>query len=86
LFRGFLFRGWLQQPRDAWAVIIITSLLWAFIHVQYDWYVIAQIFIFGLLLGWMRWATGSTTLTILLHALINTEGMLETLVDLKWLS
>jgi membrane protease YdiL (CAAX protease family) len=54
--------------------------------VQYDWYVIAQIFIFGLLLGWMRWATGSTLLTILLHALINTEGMLETLVDLKWLS
>jgi len=86
LFRGFLFRGWLQQPRDAWAVIVITSLLWAFIHVQYDWYVIAQIFIFGLLLGWMRWATGSTLLTILLHALINTEGMLETLVDLKWLS
>jgi membrane protease YdiL (CAAX protease family) len=86
LFRGFLFRGWLQQPRDAWAVIVITSLLWAFIHVQYDWYVIAQIFIFGLLLGWMRWATGSTMLTILLHALINTEGMLETLVDLKWLS
>ena len=86
LFRGFLFRGWLQQPRDAWAVIVITSLLWAFIHVQYDWYVIAQIFIFGLLLGWMRWASGSTLLTILLHALINTEGMLETLVDLKWLS
>ena len=86
LFRGFLFRGWLQQPRDAWAVIVITSLLWAFIHVQYDWYVIAQIFIFGLLLGWMRWASGSTMLTILLHALINTEGMLETLVDLKWLS
>ncbi len=24
--------------------------------------------------------------SILLHALINTEGMLETLVDLKWLS
>jgi CAAX protease family protein len=86
LFRGFLFRGWLQQPRDAWAVIVITALLWAIIHVQYDWYVTGQIFAFGLLLGWIRWCTGSTVLTILLHALINLEGMLETVVAQKWLS
>ncbi|HEY0223929.1 MAG TPA: CPBP family intramembrane glutamic endopeptidase [Pseudolabrys sp.] len=86
LFRGFLFRGWLQQPRDAWAVIVITALLWSIIHVQYDWFVISQIFVSGLLLGWIRWATGSTILTILLHALINTEGMLETFVAQKWLS
>jgi hypothetical protein len=85
IFRGFLFRGWLRSPRDGWPVIIATSFLWAIIHLQYDWYVIAQIFIFGLLLGWMRWATGSVILTILLHALINTEGMLETVLDVKWL-
>ena len=86
LFRGFLFRGWLQAPRDVWPVIVVTSLLWAIIHLQYDWYVIGQVFVFGLLLGWMRWATGSTLLTILLHALINSEGMIETFVDLKWLT
>jgi membrane protease YdiL (CAAX protease family) len=86
LFRGFLFRGWLRSARDVWPVIVVTSLLWALIHVQYDWYVIGQVFVFGLLLGWMRWATGSTILTILLHALINTEGMIETFVDLKWLT
>ncbi|MFZ0844850.1 MAG: type II CAAX endopeptidase family protein [Pseudolabrys sp.] len=86
LFRGFLFRGWLQSPRDAWVVIVATSLLWALIHVQYDWYVTGQIFAFGLVLGWMRWASGSTVLTILLHALINFEGMLETLVAQKWLT
>jgi membrane protease YdiL (CAAX protease family) len=85
LFRGFLFRGWLKSPRDVWPVIIATSFLWAIIHLQYDWYVIGQIFVFGLLLGWMRWATGSVILTILLHALINTEGMLETVLDVKWL-
>ena len=84
LFRGFLFRGWLRKPGDVWAVIVSTSLLWAIIHVQYDWYVIGQIFAFGLLLGWLRWASGSTILTILLHALINAEGMLETVLDLKW--
>jgi CAAX protease family protein len=80
LFRGFLYRGWLRKPGDAWAVIIVTALLWSLIHVQYDWYVTGQIFAFGLLLGWMRWCTGSTILTILLHALINMEGMLETFI------
>ena len=71
LFRGFLFRGWLRTPRDVWPVIVLSALLFALIHVQYDWYVTGQVFVFGLLLGWMRWATGSTLLTILLHALIN---------------
>jgi len=82
LFRGFLFQGWLRLPRDAWPVIMITALLWAVVHVQYDWYVIGQVFCFGVLLGWLRWATGSTILTMLLHALINFEGMLETLISL----
>jgi membrane protease YdiL (CAAX protease family) len=84
LFRGFLFRGWLRTPNDAWAVIFVTAALWALIHLQYDWYTTGQIFAFGLMLGWMRWATGSTILTILLHAMINLEGMLETLVAAQW--
>jgi len=80
LFRGFLFRGWLRSPQQAWAVIAITAALWALIHVQYDWYVIAQVFVSGLLLGWLRWATGSTILTMILHGLINFEGMLESIL------
>lgn len=82
LFRGFLFRGWLRAPRDVWPVIVLTASLWAIVHVQYDWFVIAQVFCFGMLLGWLRWATGSTVLTMLLHGLINFEGMLETLIAL----
>jgi len=80
LFRGFLFRGWHRSPRDAWAVIIVTALLWAVVHLQYDLYYMAQVFAYGLVLGWFRWATGSTILTILLHGLINFEGMVETFV------
>jgi uncharacterized protein len=81
LFRGFLFRGWLRKPGDAWPVIVLTAFLWAIVHVQYDWHVIAQVFGFGVLLGWLRWATGSTILTMVLHALINFEGMIETLIS-----
>jgi uncharacterized protein len=44
--------------------------------------VIFQVFCFGVMLGWLRWATGSTILTMLLHGLINFEGMLETLIAL----
>jgi membrane protease YdiL (CAAX protease family) len=82
LFRGFLFRGWLRVPRDAWPVILLTAFLWSIVHVQYDWFVIVQVFCFGVLLGWLRWATGSAILTMLMHALINCEGMVETMVTL----
>lgn len=78
LFRGFLFRGWLRSPRDAWPAIAGTALLFALVHVQYDAFAIAQVFVAGVLLGWMRWASGSTILTMLLHGLINIEAMLET--------
>lgn len=80
LFRGFLFRGWLQSPRSAWPVIMLTAALFAIIHVQYDWFLIGQVFTFGVLFGWMRWVTGSTLLTMLLHGMVNLEGMIETLL------
>jgi membrane protease YdiL (CAAX protease family) len=83
LFRGFLFCGWHRSPRDAWVAIALTALLWAVIHVQYDLYVIAQVFVCGLVFGWLRWATGSTILTMLLHGLVNCEGMFETFMALR---
>jgi membrane protease YdiL (CAAX protease family) len=80
LFRGFLFRGWHRTSSDARAVIIMTALLWAVIHLQYDLFFISQVFSYGLVLGWFRWVTGSTILTMLLHGLINSEGMFETFI------
>jgi uncharacterized protein len=35
------------------------------------------------LFGWARWATGSTLLTMMLHAVVNLEGMLETFLSLN---
>jgi membrane protease YdiL (CAAX protease family) len=83
LFRGFLIRGWLKSPRLAWPVILVTAALFAIIHVQYDWFLILQVFAFGVLFGWTRWATGSTLLTMLLHTVVNLEGMLETFLVLS---
>ena len=71
LFRGFMFRGFVHAPRDASPSIVLISLIWSLLHFQYDWIGIAEIFVFGLLLGLVRWRTGSTTLTILLHMVAN---------------
>jgi uncharacterized protein len=78
LFRGFLFRGWHRSPRDIWAVIIVTALLWALTHVQYNPYYMAQVFVIGLVFGWFRYKSGSTILTMLLHGLVNLESTIET--------
>lgn len=86
IFRGFLFRGWARSDRSAWPAIVVISVLWAALHVQYDWTGILQIFIIGLFLGWMRWRSGSLLLTVLLHALFNLEGMAETIVQIRFFS
>jgi uncharacterized protein len=85
LFRGFLFRGFVRSERAAIPAIIVISLLWAGLHLQYDLTGISEIAVAGLFLGWVRWRSGSTLLTFLLHALFNFEGMIETLVQVKHL-
>jgi membrane protease YdiL (CAAX protease family) len=85
MFRGFLFRGWAQTQRAAMPAIVVISAFWSVIHTQYDWFGIAQIFLIGLLLGWVRWRSGSTLLTIGLHGLINAWATLQTFVRVNWL-
>lgn len=85
MFRGYLFRGWVHSQRSAWVAIPLISLLWMGLHVQYDWAGMAEILAAGLFLGWMRWRSGSTLLTFLLHALFNLEGMFETMAQVKHL-
>jgi len=82
-FRGYLFRGFVRSERSAWPAIVVIALLWAAPHLQYDWTGISEIFVAGLFLGWVRWRSGSTLLTFLLHALFNLEGMLETVFQVS---
>ena len=84
-FRGFLYRG-LVRPRREMLAIVVISMAWALLHIQYDWLGMAQIFAAGLLLGWFRWASGSTTLAIVMHILINAEAMIETTIKVELLS
>jgi membrane protease YdiL (CAAX protease family) len=86
LFRGFLFQGFVRSERTAWPAIVVISLLWAALHIQYDWAGMLQIFVIGLFLGWMRWRSGSLLLTFFLHGLFNLEGTLETVLQVKFFS
>ncbi len=85
IFRGFLFRG-LAKP--GWEVHAVggIALAWALLHIQYDWFGMAQIFLAGLMLGWFRWASGSTILTIGMHMLINLLSMIETWIKVEYFS
>jgi uncharacterized protein len=84
LFRGFMFRGFVHEPRDALPGILVIALIWSMLHVQYDWFGTAQVFAIGVLFGFVRWRTGSTTLVILLHMLLNLESVVETVVVMGW--
>ena len=86
LFRGFLFRGFVKSERSVWPAIVVISLLWAALHIQYDWAGMLQIFIVGLFLGWVRWTSGSVLLTFFLHALFNFEGTIETVLAIRFFS
>jgi membrane protease YdiL (CAAX protease family) len=86
MFRGFLYRGFATSTRSAWPAIVIISILWAALHIQYDWAGMLQIFIIGLFLGWVRLTSGSVLLTFLLHALFNLEGTVETVLLIKFFS
>jgi hypothetical protein len=70
-FRSFLFEGFRQSKLGLMGATVITSLLWATNHIQYDLFGIAQIFILGIVMGIVRDKTGSIWSTISMHALIN---------------
>jgi membrane protease YdiL (CAAX protease family) len=86
LFRGFLHRGWTPSWLGVSGTIVLTSALWAALHQQYNWLGILGIFLMGLIFGWMRERSGSTTLTIILHSLNNLFATILVAVQIEWLT
>jgi len=84
-FRGFLFRGLCASWLGVSGTLIATSAAWTAMHVQYDFFTLTQIFLIGLLLGWIRWASGSTLLTIGLHMLANLTATIQAAIKVEWL-
>ena len=85
LFRGFLYTGIAASRAGPVVAIIVSSLAFALLHVQYDWYGIVAVAATGLFLGVVRYRSGSLLLTMLLHAVGNLVATLEVVVQESWL-
>ena len=79
-FRGFLFAGLASSAVRPAGAIIVTALVWAVIHLQYDTYEIGLIVCFGLALGAARVATDSLIVPFVMHATMNLVATIETAV------
>jgi uncharacterized protein len=76
--RGFLYRGWSETVLKAPGAILLSSLVWTGLHLQYDWFFFGEVFCIGLWLGYLRYRFNSTWLTIVIHGLNNLGAVLQT--------
>jgi membrane protease YdiL (CAAX protease family) len=85
IFRGFIFRGWVRPTaqRPMLGILVIT-LLFTVIHIQYNWFGLLQVFMIGLLLTWTRWRSGSTLLPMAMHVIANFYAMVQAFVYFRW--
>lgn len=85
LFEEILFRGFLQSGLQ-WSgvhrglALLLPAFIWAGVHLQYDYYDMSWVFLFGLLLGLARWHTDSLLTPLLMHMLVNLMATVVTVL------
>ena len=67
LFRGFLQQILEKHWRDVTKAVLVTALFFAMIHMNPYWFV--QIYILGILLGFLAWKTKSVLPPLILHGI-----------------
>ena len=82
-FRGFLFEGFRHARTGVIGAIVFTALTWSLLHVQYEPFHMATIFVLGLVYGAVRYKTGSLWSTLIMHAFNNTIAMVSTVLYLQ---
>lgn len=83
LFRGFLLSRMtiLLSPKNHWIAVVITALLFAVLHLQYNTVIMIYIFCIGLFLSIMKLKTGNLWLPILFHVVGNLIAALPILMN-----
>jgi len=83
LFRGFL-QVTLENKGDVTRAVILSSLSWTLIHTNPFWAV--QIFIMGVIIGFLAWRTDSVFPGIIVHAVNNLFALLfiNYKLDTEW--
>jgi uncharacterized protein len=77
--RGFLYRGWSESFLRVPGAIVLSSVVWTGLHLQYDWFFFGEVFCIGLWFGYIRYRSNSTWLTIVLHGLNNLGAVVQTM-------
>jgi membrane protease YdiL (CAAX protease family) len=77
--RGFLYRGWSETVLRPAGAILLSSLVWTALHLQYDWFFLGEVFSIGLVLGYFRYRSNSIWLTVVLHGLNNLAAVVQTM-------
>ncbi|HEY2248194.1 MAG TPA: type II CAAX endopeptidase family protein [Bradyrhizobium sp.] len=75
--RGFLYRGLSESFLGVAGAILVSSIVWTSLHLQYDWFFFGEVFCIGLWFGYIRYRSQSTWLTIVLHALNNLAAVVQ---------
>jgi len=80
MVRGFLYRGWSESVLGPVGAVVLSSLVWTAMHAQYyDWFLFSEVLSIGLLLGYMRYRSNSTWLTIIMHGINNFAATLQSI-------
>ena len=69
LFRGFFQQILEKHWKDITRAVLITAVIFSFIHMNPFWF--AQIYILGIILGFLAWKTKSVIPSLILHSLNN---------------
>jgi CAAX protease family protein len=78
-FRGFIYRGFAASRLGTIGAVAVSSLIFTAIHIQYDLFTLCGVMLLAVLLGTVRALSGSTLLTISMHALNNFVVLMEAL-------
>jgi membrane protease YdiL (CAAX protease family) len=77
--RGFLYRGWSETALRPIGAILLSSLVWTVLHLQYDWFFLGEVFSIGLWLGYLRYRSNSIWLTVMVHGVNNLAAVVQTI-------
>ncbi|PNK61934.1 CPBP family intramembrane metalloprotease [Psychrobacter sp. FDAARGOS_221] len=78
VFRGVLWSAIVEQyqgKKGVWVASVVTSAIFALIHLQYELYEMSVIFLLALLLSYARAKSGSLLLPIVIHIINNGAAM-----------
>ncbi len=81
-FRGFMYEGIAQSKLGPAGAVVLTSVVWSGIHLQYGYFELCLLVVFGIVLGIARLRTRSILPCIAMHSAFNVLAALEAVIAL----